>query len=312
MSSSHHDRPDLPPPRLVELSDGVYGYVQPDGSWWINNTGVLVGRRGVISVDSCSTERRTRDYLAAIATVSRQPIRTLVNTHFHGDHTFGNYLFPNATIVGHERIRQEMLDFGLPGQLPFWEPIEWGDLELELPFLTFTDAVTLHVDDLRVEVRYVGRPAHTTTDSIVWIPERKVLLCGDLLFNGGTPFLLTGSVTGSLQVLDDLRKLGAETILPGHGDVAGPGLIDDCARYLQFVLDLAGKGRAAGLTPLELARETDLGDFAELLDSERIVGNLHRAYADLDGLEPGGKINVFAALADMVTYNGGRPMSCLA
>ncbi|HET8681686.1 MAG TPA: hypothetical protein VFM54_07405 [Micromonosporaceae bacterium] len=57
MSSSNRDRPGLPPPRLVELSDGVYGYVQPDGSWWVNNTGVLVGRRGVVSIDSCSTER---------------------------------------------------------------------------------------------------------------------------------------------------------------------------------------------------------------------------------------------------------------
>jgi cyclase len=54
-------------PRTVEVADGVYAYVQPDGTWWINNTGFLVGPRGVISIDTCSTERRTRAYLAAIA-----------------------------------------------------------------------------------------------------------------------------------------------------------------------------------------------------------------------------------------------------
>ncbi|MCW2901806.1 MAG: beta-lactamase protein [Streptosporangiaceae bacterium] len=312
MSSTRHDHPHLPAPRVVEVSDGVYAYLQPDGSWWINNTGFLVGRRGVASIDACSTERRTRAYLAAVEKVSRQPVRTVVNTHHHGDHTFGNYLFRTATIVGHERTRQEALAFGAPFSAPFWEEVEWGDIEVEPPFLTFTDAVTLHVDDLRVEVRHVGTAAHTTNDSIVWIPERKVLFSGDLLFNGGTPFLLMGSVTGALSVLEDLRGLGAETIVPGHGDIAGPGVIDDVARYITYVLDLAGRGHAAGLSPLELARETDLGEFAGLTDRERIVGNLHRAYAELDGLEPGGTIDLAAALTDMVAYNGGRPLSCLA
>ena len=312
MSSSHRDRADLPPPRVEEIADRVYAYLQPDGSWWINNTGFLVGRRGVTSVDSCSTERRTRDYLAAIATVSREPVRTLVNTHHHGDHTFGNHLFRTATVVGHERTRQEALAFGRPFSEPIWEHVEWGEVELEPPFLTFTDGVTLHVDELRVEVRHVGSPAHTTNDSIVWIPEHKVLFSGDVLFNGATPFVMMGSVTGSLAVLEHLRGYGAETIVPGHGDVGGPELFDDVSRYLAFVLDLAEQGRAAGLTPLELARETDLGDFAALSDGERIVGNLHRAYAELDGLEPGGQIDLFTAMTDMVAYNGGRPLRCLA
>ncbi|HEV7931520.1 MAG TPA: MBL fold metallo-hydrolase [Actinomadura sp.] len=312
MSSTHHDRSDLPPPRVVEVGDGVYAYVQPDGGWWINNTGFLVGRRGVTSVDACSTERRTRAYLAAIAAVSRNPVRTVVNTHHHGDHTFGNHLFRTATIVGHERTRQEALNFGAPFSAPFWEDVDWGGFELEPPFLTFTESVTLHVDDLRVDVRHVGAPAHTTNDSIVWIPERKVLFSGDLLFNGGTPFVLMGSVTGSLRVLEGLRDLGAETIVPGHGEIAGPEVIGEVARYLTFVLDLAERGHAAGLAPLELARETDLGDFAGLSDRERIVGNLHRAYAELDGVEPGGTIDLVAALTDMVAYNGGRPLSCLA
>ena len=99
------DREGPGTPRLQEVSDDVYAYIQPDGSWWINNTGFLVGRRGVISVDSCSTERRTRAYLDGDPAVTDRPVRTLVNTHHHGDHTFGNYLFPGATIVGHERTR---------------------------------------------------------------------------------------------------------------------------------------------------------------------------------------------------------------
>ncbi len=102
MSTVNHDVPTLAPPRVEEVGEDVFAYIQPDGGWWINNTGFLVGGRGVISVDACSTVRRTRAYLDAIATVTPQPVRTLINTHHHGDHTFGNHLFDRATIVGHE------------------------------------------------------------------------------------------------------------------------------------------------------------------------------------------------------------------
>jgi cyclase len=297
------------PPRLQEVSDGVYAYLQPDGTWWINNAGFLVGRRGVVSVDACATERRTRAYLEAISSVSSRPVRTLINTHHHGDHTFGNYLFGGATIVAHEATRAGVLGWGKPWSAPFWTEVDWGAIELEPPFLTYTDGVTVWVDDLRCEVRHVGTAAHTTNDSVVWIPERRLLFCGDLLFNGGTPFLAQGSVAGAVDVLENVvRPLGAETIVPGHGPVAGPGLIDDVLGYLRFVQDTARAARAAGLPPLDAARQTDLGPYAGLLDRERIVGNLHRAYAELDGAAPGAPIDAAAALRDMVAYNGGRPL----
>jgi glyoxylase-like metal-dependent hydrolase (beta-lactamase superfamily II) len=177
MSTAVHDIRTAGDPRIEEVSDGIYAYIQPDGSWWINNTGFLVGATGVVSVDTCATERRTRDYLAAVQSVSKHPIRTLINTHHHGDHTNGNYLLAGATIVAHE--------------------------------------------DCRAEVIAAGQPSY------------KGIAC-------------------------------------------------------------------------------DLGAFSELHDVERIVGNLHRAYAELDGTPRGGRIDVRAALMDMVTYNGGHPLTCLA
>lgn len=314
MSSGHPvSREGLGPPQLVEVSDGVFAYLQPDGTWWINNTGFLVGSQGVTSIDACSTEARTRAYLDTIARTTPKPIRTLVNTHHHGDHTFGNYLFNTATIVAHDNARQEMLDFGPPRSAPIWEEVEWGNVRLDPPFLTYHDEVTLHVDDLEATVRYVGTPAHTTNDSIVWIPERSVLYSGDLLFNGGTPFLLMGSVAGAIDVLVHvLTPLQATTIVPGHGPVCGQELIDPTLRYLRFVLDLAERTVAEDVTPLDAARDTALGEFADWLDAERLVGNLHRACAELRGTPRGGRIDAFAALGDMVLYNGGRPLTCLA
>ena len=314
MSSSTGDITVPGRPEVHEVSAGIYAYVQPDGTWWINNTGFLVGPQGVISIDSCSTERRTRAYQGAIAAITPAPVRAVVNTHHHGDHTFGNCLFPAAAIMAHERARAEAIAFGPPRDLPFWGGPDWGDLSLDPPFVTFTDEMALHVGDLRVQVRYVGTPAHTTNDSIVWIPDRSVLFCGDLIFNGGTPFLLMGSVAGAIEVLEHVvAPLGARTIVPGHGPIFGDSApLDATLDYLRFVLDVAAQARGMGLSPLEAARGTDLGRFADWADRERLVGNLHRACAELGGAPRGAPIDIVAALADMVAYNGGAPLTCLA
>jgi cyclase len=265
-----------------------------------------------VSIDTCATERRTRAYLAAIETVSTKPIKTLINTHHHGDHTHGNYLLKDATIIAHAACRDEMLAAGKPHYPGVWTDIDWGDLVIAPPFVTYTDGVTVYVDDRRCEVRHVGTAAHTTNDSIVWIPDLSVLYAGDLLFNGGTPFLLMGSVEGAIEAVEGLKIFGAETIVPGHGDVCGAQVIDDVLGYLGFVRELAASGRSAGITPLEAARESDLGPYREWLDTERIVGNLHRAYAELDGLPRGAKLDIPAVIADMLEYNGGKPLTCLA
>jgi cyclase len=313
MSSLNSDITDPGVPELSEVSAGIYAYVQPDGTWWINNTGFLVGPQGVISIDTCSTRRRTQAYLNAIAAVTDAEIRAVINTHHHGDHTFGNCMFPGAAIIGHDRTRSEAIASGPPGNFPFWDGPDWGGLTPDPPFITFSDQITLHAGDLQAQARHVGAAAHTTNDSIIWVPERAVLFCGDLIFNGGTPFLLMGSVAGAIEVLENvIRPLGAEIIVPGHGQVfSGSRPIDDTVDYLRFVLDLAAVSQRAGLTPLEAARQADLGRFADWADRERLVGNLHRAYAEHDGAPRGAPLNVPAALADMVAYNGG-PLTCLA
>ena len=311
MSASARDHPEFGPAQILEVADRVYAYIQPDGSWYINNTGFVVGDRSVVSIDACSTERRTRAYLDRIATVTRAPVTTLINTHHHGDHTYGNSIFGNVTIIGHERCRAEVISTGLRGNIGIWDPVDWGSLTLAPPTVTFLDRLRVWSDDVPMDVSYAGQPAHTSNDSLIWLPEQQVLFCGDLLFNGGTPFVLMGSVTGAIEVLTTIvAQIPARTIVPGHGDPCGREHVDTTVAYLQFVLDAARRGASAGLAPLETARTTELGEYAGWLDSERIVGNLHRAYCDLDPARP--DLDVLAALTDMVSYNGGRPLSCYA
>ncbi len=302
---------ELPPPSLEEVSPGVYAYIQLDGSWGLNNTGFITGSDAVSVVDTCFTETRTRDFLNTIGSVTALPIRTLVNTHHHGDHTHGNYLLPSASIVGHELCRQTVIDTGLHTLHPLFPNVVWGDLELAPPFITFRDRLDLFVDDLKLELHYMG-PAHTTNDVVVWLPERRLLFTGDLVFNGGTPFVAMGSIAGSLVALERLRAFDAEIVVPGHGSVCSPQVMDDIEAYLRFIQDTAKSAFDSGLTPLEAARETNLGHFAGWHDSERIAGNLHRAYSELRGEPLGAVLDLGPIAADMVALNGGQPVRCLA
>jgi cyclase len=317
MSAHHgHDHGELGPPVVQEVAENVFAYIQPDGTWWINNTGFLAGSDGVIAVDTCATERRTQLFLDHVHQVTDQPVRLLVNTHHHGDHTHGNYLTYPATIIGHAECRELILQSGLSQYAGIFEgpdrPVEWGELQLAPPTVTFTDSVTVHAGDIRAELHYIGNPAHTTNDVVAWLPDHKVLYTGDLVFNQGTPFVLMGSVSGALRALRRLREFGPEVIVPGHGPVCDLSVLDQLARYYGFVTETAIAAKQAGIGALEAARSIDLGEFGELSDSERIVGNLHRALFELDGGPEGGAIDIAAAIGDMITYNGGKPLRCLA
>ena len=306
-----HTADELPPPTVEEVSPGIYAYIQLDGTWGLNNTGFLTGGDAVSVIDTCFTEARTRAFLQAIRGVTGLPLRTLVNTHHHGDHTHGNYLVPGASIVGHELCRQTVIDTGIHTLRPLFPNVVWGDLALAPPFITFQDRLDLFVDDLKLELHYMG-PAHTTNDVIIWLPERRLMFTGDLAFNGGTPFVAMGSITGSLVALNRLREFGAETVVPGHGPVCGPEVFDEMETYLRFVQGKAGDAFAEGLAPLDAAQQIDLEQFSGWHDSERLAGNLHRAYSELRGEPLGTVLDLGPIAEDMVAYNGGQPVRCLA
>src|SRR5688572_5891322 len=91
---------EIPPPAIEEVSDGIFAYIQLDGSWFLNNTGAIVGKTYATCIDSTGTEARARAWHAALRRVTDLPVNTLINTHAHGDHTYGNFVFaPGAAII---------------------------------------------------------------------------------------------------------------------------------------------------------------------------------------------------------------------
>ncbi|MFB7256468.1 MBL fold metallo-hydrolase [Streptomyces nojiriensis] len=298
-------------PYLVQPAPGVYAYVQPDGGWCLNNAGFVTDGDRTLLVDTAATERRALALRAAIVAAGVPLPRTVVNTHHHGDHTYGNGVFaPEALILGHDNARSEQLAAGHQLEL-IWPATDFGAVDIVPPDLTYSDRATLHVGATEVRVVHPG-VAHTTGDSVVWLPGQRVVFTGDLVFAGGTPFLAMGSLAGSLRALELLRSLDAETVVPGHGPLTDPSAYDSTERYLRYVAELAREGRAKGLSPLEVARQADLGKFGSWRESERLVANVHRAYAELDGRPEGAPLDILAVLTDMTVMNGGTPILCHA
>ncbi|MCX5148601.1 MBL fold metallo-hydrolase [Streptomyces sp. NBC_00320] len=298
-------------PYLVQPASGVHAYVQPDGGWCLNNAGFVSDGGRTLLIDTAATERRALALREAVVAAGVPLPRTVVNTHHHGDHTYGNGVFAaEALILAHDNARTEQLAAGHQLEM-IWPTTDFGAIEITPPDLTYNDRTTLHLGGTEVQVIHPG-VAHTTGDSIVWLPGQRTVFTGDLVFAEGTPFLAMGSLAGSLRALELLRSLGAETVVPGHGPLTDPSAYGATERYLRYVAELAREGRQKGLTPLEVAREADLGEFGAWRESERLVANLHRAYAELAGEPEGAPLNILAVLQDMTVMNGGTPILCHA
>lgn len=292
--------------RFEEVADGVYAFLQPDGGWCLSNAGVIVDGDETVLVDTAATRARAEGLRELAGKVAPAAPRMIVNTHAHGDHTFGNFVFPEAVVVGSERARAEAVEAGLH-LTSLWPEVDWGGIVLAPPTVTVPNEATLHLGGREARLRSFGS-AHSGCDTVVWLPRERVLFAGDLVMSGVTPFVLTGSIGGLRRALGVLRGLDAETVVPGHGPVGGPELLDLTERYLDRVAELAELGTAAGLSPLEIAREADLGEFAGLLDRERLVPNLYRACAELR--DPAQRVRlaqVDEMFQAMVRLHGGVP-----
>lgn len=235
-------------PYLVQPAPGVYAYVQPDGGWCLNNAGFVSDGGRTLLIDTAATERRALALREAVVATGVPLPRTVVNTHHHGDHTYGNAVFaPEALILGHDNARSEQLAAGHQLEL-IWPATDFGAIEITAPDLTYSDRMTFHLGETEVRVVHPG-VAHTTGDSIVFLPRQRIVFTGDLVFAGGTPFLAMGSLAGSLRALELLRSLDAETVVPGHGPLTDPSAYEATERYLRYVAELAREGRAKGRPP---------------------------------------------------------------
>ena len=282
-----------------QIADGCYAWVQPDGGWGLSNAGLVVGNESSLLVDTLFdlslTQRMLDDFRPLLA---EAPIHVVVNTHANGDHWFGNQLLPDAEIVASVAAAQEMRHVG-PAQLrqlltstaptgPFVRDIfgsfDFDGINPRYPTSTFAGDLGLEVGGGEGHLREVG-PAHTDGDVIVYVPSARTVFTGDIVFNEGTPIMWAGPASGWLAALETIAALDIDTVVPGHGPVAGPQCLEPARRYLDRLHAVATAGYNAGRTAISAAREIagrDPALFRNPPESERLIANVHAIYGELD------------------------------
>jgi cyclase len=310
---------------LHEVGDGLYAYLQPDGSWGWSNAGLIVDGESTLLVDTLYDLALTEQMLHAMrrAVPAAASIDTLVNTHANGDHCYGNQLVGGAggaRIIASERTAVEMTELPPAAMATMIERApEMGELgafflecfgafdfkgiELVLPEETFSGELSLRVGERALDLLEVG-PAHTRGDTLVHVPAQRVLFCGDILFSGAHPVAWEGPVSNWIAACDRILAMDVEVLVPGHGPLAGPDAIRELKAYFEYLYEQVRERYAQGMTVLQAARSISLERWADWGEGERLAVNVANIYHECSGdQEP---INLLVAFGEMAELARSR------
>ena len=276
----HHDRKPDEVFRRQELSRGVHVLYGGGG-----NVGFLVGPDAVLVVDS-QVRPLGPGVVKQIQGVTDKPIKYLLNTHHHGDHTGGNDVFKQfAVIIAHDNVRKRMREAPQtilrewPAELEeakkkgdaesvayIEDAIAWAKKikieEIAAPVITFESEVRIHIGDETIAIWHTP-PAHTDGDSVVYFEKANVLHMGDLFFYKVIPFIdvkAGGSARGYIDAIDKViaRVPPDVKIIPGHGEVTDLAGLKTFRQYVADILDAARKAKVAGKSKEEFLKTVDL------------------------------------------------------
>lgn len=266
--------------RTVSVADGVYMLMGAGG-----NIGVSAGANGVVLIDD-QFAPLTDKIKAAVAAINPGPIRFLLNTHWHGDHTGGNENFAKdgVVIVAHENVRHRMSVEQFVAALNRTVP---RSPEAALPIVTFTDAVNLYLNGDSINAFHVA-PAHTDGDVVIYFRRANVVHMGDTYWNGRYPLIdlsSGGSVDGMVAAMDRVLAMTDENTkyIPGHGELSGRAGVAAFRDMLSTVRDrvrtLVRQGKTlAQVKAAKPSAEFDAAWGGGYINPDRFVETL---YADL-------------------------------
>jgi len=289
-------------PGVRQLAPNIYAYIQSRATWYWSNAGFIVGKDYVVVVDSLATVGLTQRFRDEIRKITDKPVRYLINTHHHGDHTYGNHIFAGATIISHDYCRHEVIEAGImdPNLLNAILPeFDFRGIAATPAHITFDRQLALHMDKQEVTLLHFGT-GHTIDDIIVYLPDEGIIFAGDFIFLYSTPLGMEGSLAGWIKNLDAVAKLNARVYVPGHGPVCGAEGLNLCRDYLVLVQGEARKRFDKGMTVDEAAKDIDLGHFKQWPNHERILLNVERLWREFRGEDPAtSKLNLVEILSRM-------------
>lgn len=260
--------------QLRQLTDGIYTAIQTPDGWAVGNAGIVDLGDHTIVFDTFLTSQAATDLCRAAETLTGRPVTTVINSHFHPDHWWGNQVFdPNTNIIATTATRELMATKGV--QAVSWHQentsAHLADLEkrqqaaktekerqplamrlryyqgvaatlptltLRLPNVTFDSRLVLHGTHRRAEVVTYGA-GHTQGDACLYLPAEGILFAGDLVSVHNHPYLADGDPGEVSRILDIIGKLKPKIVIPGHGEIGDMEDVQSTARYITTLAEMA-------------------------------------------------------------------------
>ncbi len=269
-------------PAVRKVKDGIYVYAQKAAD---SNCGIVITKDGVLLVDSGHWPADSNAIAGIIKKLTPQPVRFLVNSEPHDDHTTGHYVFsPPAVIVAAAGTGEAMRKAGYePRNLKQMaaDPKmaeEFKGYRMVTPQVEYQGRMTLNVGERTVELIQL-KSVHSEADTAIWLPKERVLFAtaavGVKRFPNIRPFLNISDILDSIKLM---RALNPEVVVAGHGEPGTTAIFDEMERYYGLLLDRVGKLAREGKSIEQVKAELRMPEFDDWAAKERFPNNVDAAY----------------------------------
>ena len=274
-------------PHFRKIKEGIYVQSAREVN---SNSGIILTTEGVVIVDTGQSPTDSQEVREAIKKLTPLPVRLVINTEVHPDHTTGNFVFsPPALVVNHDGASDAMRKAydperanTLSKQSPEMREAVQG-YRLVTPHIEYRDRATLHVGERTFQLLYL-KNAHSEADTAVWLPNERVLFSASVAIpnsiNNIRPFV---SIPEMLSAIKMLKSLNPDVVVPGHGSFGTTKIFDDSERYYGLLLERVGALVRAGKSLDQIKQELRMPEYAEWTYQERMPTNIEAAYRAVRG-----------------------------
>lgn len=305
---------------LQKVADGAYARVVSADGEEVGNVGVAVFDRSVLVFDTHFTPEGGLSLLAAIRGITQKPVRYVVNSHWHADHTHGNQAFASAQFISSVNARRDMLQMDLPSlnrtlritqtqldklrQAIAKEPDStqrrtmreqiksredylqaMSQLKILPPVLTVEESLSIREGKQEARILYLGS-GHTDGDIVLYLPAQRVVFAGDLFFNRAIPNVQDANILAWMKTLEELLKLEADVFVPGHGSVGSKKDVEAFLRYFEDLKVLILPAVERGDSLEQVTQEVKLpARYASYQFPNFFPLNVQKIYAELKAIQ---------------------------
>ena len=277
-------------PRVQKLADGVYVHT---GKGFDSNSGIILTQDGVVVIDTGQNPIESRDIMDTVKKLTSMPVRLVIDTEPHADHTTGHYVFsPPAVVIAAAGAGESMraADRNAPDRiqrLAASSPEMKAALEgyrFITPHIEYQGKMTINLGGRTIELMYL-KGVHSEADSAVWLPNERVLFSASAFVVNQINILRPiVNIPDILAAGKMMKALNPEHVVPGHGTPGTAKIFEDGERYYALLLERVGKLMKEGKSLDDIKKQVTMPEYASFGSQDRFPTNVDAAYRALGGM----------------------------